>query len=50
MVDFLKLLEIHIFQDKTPKERAKKISDHLPRSAKFQINKLTRKLDQMINL
>ena len=38
-----------VFQDKTPKERKKKISDHLPLWAEFQINKLTQKLDQIIN-
>jgi len=46
---FLKFKEIHTFQDKTPKERKKKISDHLPFWAEFQINKLTRELDQIIN-
>jgi hypothetical protein len=35
--------------DKTPKERGKKISDHLPLWTEFQINKLTQELDQIIN-
>ena len=38
-----------VFQDKTPKEREKKISDHLPLWAEFQINKLNQELDQIIN-
>jgi hypothetical protein len=36
-------------KDKTPKERKKKISDHLHLRAEFQINKLTRELEQMIH-
>jgi len=35
--------------DKTPKEMNKKISDHLPLWAEFQINELTQELDQIIN-
>ena len=46
---FLKLSEIHTFQYKTPKERKRKISDHLSLWTEFQINKLTRELDQIIN-
>ena len=49
MAGFLKFWEIRTFQDKTPKERKKKISDHLPLWAEFQINKLTQELDQIIN-
>jgi hypothetical protein len=45
----LKFLEIRTFQDKTPKERKKKISDNPPLWAEFQINKLTLELDQIIN-
>jgi len=50
IVPFLKFYEVHTFQDKTPKERKKKITDHLSLWAKFQINKLTQELDQIIYL
>jgi len=47
------LISEHIYEkrykDKTPKERKKKINDHLPLRAKFQINKLTQEIDQIIN-
>jgi endonuclease/exonuclease/phosphatase family metal-dependent hydrolase len=37
-----------LFQDKSPKGGAKEISDHLPLWAEFEINKLSQKLDQII--
>ena len=38
-----------VYQDRSPKERRKKISDHLPLWSEFKINKLSQELDQIIN-
>ena len=46
---FPQILRDPYFSGENTKREEKKISDHLPFRAEFQINKLTQKLDQIIN-